>query len=210
MKRLMIAVSAGVEVEGVPAGVETINVDSIFSGAGIRALLSDWRSDYVLLILPGGRVELGARAVERFIQVADDTGVGLLYSDFRQRNGDDVTDHPLIDYQLGSIRDTFDFGSVLLLSRRAVDVALHLHGQVAESVQWGGLYDLRLKLSIESKLLRISEPLYTRGVIDARTSGEKIFDYVDPRKRDYQIEMEQLATAHLQRIGAWLEPEFAE
>ncbi len=206
----MIAVSAGAEVTGVPAGVETINVDSIFSGAGIRALLSDWRSDYVLLILPGGRVELGARAVERFIQVADDTGVGLLYSDFRQRNGDDVTDHPLIDYQLGSIRDTFDFGSVLLLSRRAVDVALHLHGQVAESVQWGGLYDLRLKLSIESQLLKISEPLYTRGVIDARASGEKIFDYVDPRKRDYQIEMEQLATAHLQRIGAWLEPEFAE
>ncbi|MBL8188565.1 MAG: glycosyltransferase family 2 protein, partial [Acidobacteria bacterium] len=165
---------------------------------------------YLLLVLPGGNVELGARAIERFLQVAEDTGAGWLYSDFRQRNGDEVTDHPLIDYQVGSIRDTFDFGSVLLLSRRAVDEALHLHGQIADTVQWGGLYDLRLKLSIESQLLRISEPLYTRSIVDARATGEKIFDYVDPRKRDYQIEMEQLATAHLQRIGAWLEPEFAE
>ena len=209
MKRLTVAVPAGAEVAGVPAGVETIKIDSVFPGATVRSLLDAWKTDYLLLVLPGGKAELGARAVERFVQVADDTGAGLLYSDFRQRSGDEVTDHPLIDYQLGSIRDTFDFGSVLLLSRRAADVALHLHGEVADSVQWGGLYDLRLKLSIESQLLRISEPLYTRGVIDARASGEKIFDYVDPRKRDYQIEMEQLATAHLQRIGAWLEPEFA-
>ncbi len=206
----MIAVCAGSEVQGLPVGVETVVVDSVLSGAGVRTLLAGWKSDYLLLILPGSKVELGARAIERFVQVADDTSAGLLYSDFRQRSGDEVTDHPLIDYQLGSIRDTFDFGSVLLLSRRAVDVALHLHGQVAESVQWGGLCDLRLKLSIESELLRISEPLYTRGVIDARATGEKLFDYVDPRKRDYQIEMEQLATAHLQRIGAWLAPEFAE
>ena len=209
MKQLTVAICVGAEVEGVPAGVEKITVDSTFSGLKLRALLEAWKSDYLLLVLPGGKVELGERAVERFVQVADDTGAGWLYSDFRQRNGDEVSDHPLIDYQPGSIRDTFDFGSVLLLSRRAVDAALHLHGQVAETVQWGGLYDLRLKLSIESQSLRIPEPLYTRGVVDARATGEKIFDYVDPRKRDYQIEMEQLATAHLQRIGAWLEPEFA-
>jgi hypothetical protein len=210
MKQLTVAVCFGAEVEDLPAGVEKITVDSTFSGLKLRALLEAWKTDYLLLILPGGKVELGARAIERFLQVAEDTGAGLIYSDFRQRNGDEVTDHPLIDYQLGSIRDTFDFGSVLLLSRRAVDASLHLHGQLADSVQWGGLYDLRLKLSIESQLFRISEPLYTRGVIDNRATGEKIFDYVDPRKRDYQIELEQLATAHLQRIGAWLEPQFAE
>jgi hypothetical protein len=210
MKRLSVGVCAGVEVVGVSDGIETLTIDSVFSGAGIKALLADWKTDFLLLVLPGDKVELGARAVERFVQIAEDTGAGLLYSDFRQRSGDEVTDHPLIDYQLGSIRDTFDFGSVLLLSRRAIDEALHLHGQVAETIQWGGLYDLRLKLSIGSQLLRVSEPLYTRGVVDGRATGEKIFDYVDPRKRDYQIEMEQLATAHLQRIGAWLEPEFAE
>ncbi|HNG29871.1 MAG TPA: glycosyltransferase family 2 protein, partial [Blastocatellia bacterium] len=168
---------------------------------------------YLLLILPGGAVELGARAAERFLQVAEDSGAGWLYSDFRRRDGEDISDHPLIDYQLGSIRDNFDFGSVVLLSRRAVNAALHHHGEVPESLNWGGLYDLRLKLSLSdlnaSAVLRIPEPLYTRSVADARTSGEKLFDYVDPRKRDYQIEMEQIATAHLQRLGAWLEPEFA-
>ena len=209
MNKLTVAMAAAAEVEGVPDGIEMLKTDSVFSGATIRALLEAWKNDYLLLVLPGGKVELGARTLERFVQIADDTGAGLLYSDFRQRNGDEITDHPLIDYQLGSIRDTFDFGSVLLLSRRAVDKALHLHGQIADTVQWGGLYDLWLKLSIESSLLRISEPLYTRSVIDARSTGEKLFDYVDPRKRDYQIEMEQLATAHLQRMGAWLAPEFA-
>ncbi|HMZ18829.1 MAG TPA: glycosyltransferase family 2 protein, partial [Blastocatellia bacterium] len=194
-------------------GGEIINLDSPFSGASVRTLLANWNTDYLLLILPGGAVELGARAAERFLQVAEDSGAGWLYSDFRRRDGEDISDHPLIDYQLGSIRDNFDFGSVVLLSRRAVNAALHHHGEVPESLNWGGLYDLRLKLSLSdlnaSAVLRIPEPLYTRSVADARTSGEKLFDYVDPRKRDYQIEMEQIATAHLQRLGAWLEPEFA-
>ncbi len=210
MKQMTVAVIAGAELAGLGVGVETIEVDSVISGAGIQELLGKWTTEYLLLVLPGGKVELGARALERFVQVADDTSAGLLYSDFRQRNGGEITDHPLIDYQPGSIRDNFDFGSVLLFSRRALDASLHHHGKVADGVQWGGLYDLRLKLSIDSQLLRIPEPLYTRDVVDVRATGEKIFDYVDPRKRDYQIEMEQLATAHLQRIGAWLEPEFAE
>ena len=208
MKRLTIALPAAGEVTIPNIGAEIIKLEDFNSGSGIQTILDAWKTEYLLLILPGGAVELGARAVERFVQVADDSGAGWLYSDFRERNGDEVSDHPLIDYQLGSIRDNFDFGSVLLLSRKKVDASLRHHGVVAESVKWGGLYDLRLKLSIDSSILRIPEPLYTRSVVDARASGEKLFDYVDPRKRDYQIEMEQLATAHLQRLGAWLAPEF--
>ncbi|MGH9845595.1 MAG: glycosyltransferase family 2 protein [Blastocatellia bacterium] len=187
----------------------TISYHPVFSAETIRSLLDQWTGEYLLLLLPGGQVQPGARAAERFLQVAADTGAGLLYSDFLGQQGDEVSDHPLVDYQPGSIRDNFDFGSVLLLSRRAVDRALDKHSAVAEDVQWGGLYDLRLKLSIESEILRVSEPLYTRSVVDARATGEKIFDYVDPRKRDYQIEMERIATAHLKRIGAHLAPQFA-
>ncbi len=208
MKRLTIAAPANAAIASLPTGAEIINPNSPFSGASVRTLLANWKTDYLLLILPGSAVELGARAAERFLQVADDSGAGWLYSDFRQRDGNEISDHPLIDYQLGSLRDNFDFGSVVLLSRKAVDAALHHHGEIPENLNWGGLYDLRLKLSIESSILRVPEPLYTRNIADARTSGEKLFDYVDPRKRDYQIEMEQIATAHLQRLGAWLEPEF--
>ncbi len=192
-----------------PDGVKAIDVDTYFSGLAIKSLIEAWRTDYLLLFLPGGRVELGAHALERFIQVADDAGAGAAYSDFREQNGDDVTDHPLIDYQLGAIRDNFDFGSVILLSREEVAKALRDHGGVSPDIRWGGLYDLRLKLSINSLIFRIPEPLYTRGAADLRASGEKIFDYVDPRKRDYQVEMEKIATEHLERIGARLEPGFA-
>jgi glycosyltransferase involved in cell wall biosynthesis len=219
-----------------PSRVKTVNVDAFFSGSAIKSLIEAWQTDYLMLILPGGRVEPGARALERFVQVADDAGAALVYSDFREQDGADVADlgaqaslpagsqseqarmpalpgevvdHPLIDYQLGAIRDNFDFGSVVLLSREKVGNALRDNGVISPDIRWGGLYDLRLKLSIDSTIFRIPEPLYTRVAADLRASGEKIFDYVDPRKRDYQIEMEKIATEHLERIGARLEPSFA-
>jgi glycosyltransferase involved in cell wall biosynthesis len=192
-----------------PARTLAVKVDAYFSGSAINALIEAWRTDYLLLIFPGGKLDFGARALERFVQVADDSGSAFVYSDFRERTGAEVTDHPLIDYQLGSIRDNFDFGSAILLSREAVERALRDHGGISPGIRWGGLYDLRLKLSISSTIFRIPEPLYTRAAADLRASGEKIFDYVDPRKRDYQIEMEKIATEHLERIGARLEPIFA-
>jgi hypothetical protein len=183
--------------------------EPVFSAAGLKDLLSKWNTEYLLLQLPGGNVALGGQeAIDRLLFIARDTGAGLLYSDFREQNGDEIADHPLIDYQLGSLRDNFDFGSILLFSRTAVDRAYSLHGPTPETLSWGALYDLRLKISIDSQILRVPEPLYTRSVFDPRTSGEKLFDYVDPRKREYQIEMERIATAHLQRIGAHLASEF--
>ncbi|MGE0127040.1 MAG: glycosyltransferase family 2 protein [Blastocatellales bacterium] len=196
-----------------PESVKAIKADAFFSGSAINSLIESWRpkeTDYLLLVLPGGRVELGAHALERLVQVANDTGAALVFSDFRQQDGGEITDHPLIDYQLGAIRDNFDFGSLALLSREEVEKALRDHGGISPDIRWGGLYDLRLKLSINSTIFRIPEPLYTRVAVDTRASGEKIFDYVDPRKRDYQIEMEKIATAHLERIGARLDPSFAD
>ena len=193
----------------VPAGVQVLDVDSFFSGPLTNKLLAWCHTDYLLLVLPGGAVELGARALERLVQVADDTEAGWLYSDFRERNGTEINDHPLIDYQTGSVRDNFDFGALVLISRLAAQVSLQEYGAVTDNVRWGGLYDLRLKLSTDYDIVRVPEPLYTRTAVDTRASGERLFDYVDPRQRAYQIEMEQLATEHLQRLNAWLIPEFA-
>jgi hypothetical protein len=193
-----------------PSGVERINVHSYFDGETMQRLCESCANDYLMLLLPGSLVEFSERAVERMIAAADDSGAGITYSDFRERREGEIADHPLIDYQLGSIRDTFDFGSVALLARRAVQAALRRHGAIAGDLRWGGFYDLRLKLSLDSSILRIPEPLYTRAALDHRASGERIFDYVDPRQRDYQIEMEKVATAHLRRLGAYLEPQFAD
>jgi len=180
----------------------------LFSGRAITELLEMITTDYLLLILPGEQVKLGSRAIERFFAVAEDSNAGLIYSDFKDEFGTGLSDHPLIDYQQGSIRDSFDFGSVIFISKRAATGATHKHGLIDERLEWAGLYDLRLKLSIDSEILRIPEPLYTRIPRDLRVSGERQFDYVDPKKRDYQREMEEVATEHLKRIGAYLEPRF--
>jgi len=179
-----------------------------FSGAAINQLLDGITTVYLLLCIPGDQVELGPRAIERMVSAAEDSGAGLIYSDFRDDVGGKTTDHPLIDYQLGSIRDSFDFGSMMLISKRAADFAVRNQGRVDERLRWAGLYELRLKLSINSTTLRIPEPLYTRVPADRRASGERQFDYVDPRQREYQLEMEQVATEHLKRIGAYLAAEF--
>ncbi len=190
--------------------VQEITIAANLPGEALNDLLADLQAEYLLLTLAGSAITLGARTIERLVQLADDTGAALVYSDFREINEKgETSDHPLIDYQLGSIRDNFDFGSVLLISRTAALAALVKYGVIPGELQWGGWYDLRLKLSIDGGILRVPESLYTRSVLDARASGEKIFDYVDPRNRDYQIEMEQIATAHLKRMGAFLEPNFA-
>jgi hypothetical protein len=142
------------------------------------------------------------------LQAAEDTGAGLVYSDFRERDGDNTIEHPLLDYQQGSIRDSFDFGGAVLISRRAVDAA-DTDDQTDQQLKWGAFYDLRLRLSTVSNILRIPEPLYVRNKVDRRDSGKRQFDYVDPSARQYQLEMERITTRHLQRIGAYLEPNFA-
>jgi hypothetical protein len=185
-----------------------LQADSLLSGAGINTLVKETKHEFLLLMLPGQAVRLGPRAIARMVQTVEDTGAGLVYSDFKDEADGELADHPLIDYQPGSLRDSFEFGPLVLLSKRAIHQAVEKHGGVAESLRWGGLYDLRLKLSIDAKILRVPEPLYTCVPSDMRRSGEKQFDYVDPRKRDYQIEMEAIATDHLKRIGAYLEPEF--
>jgi Glycosyl transferase family 2 len=179
-----------------------------FSGAGINKILDASTTDYVLFVLPGEHIKPGQRAIEKLVSIAEDSGAGLVYSDFKDDLNGNITEHPLIDCQLGSIRDGFDFGALILISKRAADFAVTNHRHVDEQLQWTGLYDLRLKTSIDSSTLRIPEPLYTRVPIDRRVSGERQFDYVDPRQRPYQIEAEQVATQHLKRIGAYLDPVF--
>jgi hypothetical protein len=192
--------------------VKVREFESPFQAVGetVQNLITTADANYLLWVAPGSRITFGARAIERLIQIAEDSGAGWLYSDFREAGAQgEVTDHPLIDYQLGSVRDNFDFGSVVLISREAARRAVERHGEVPADLKWGGLYDLRLKIAADAQILRVPEPLYTRATLDARASGEKIFDYVDPRQRDYQIEMERVATEHLKRIGAYLEPHFA-
>ena len=165
------------------------------SSATIQRLLDAADSDVLLLGDPRTNIDPGPRMFDRMADFIRETGAGWVYAD--------AVGHPRIDYQRGSIRDGFDFGPVV-----AVSVQAARQSGIDSTWKLGALYDLRLRISEKHPIVRIPEPLYTASTLDARPTGQKQFDYVDPRNRDYQIEMERIATAHLKRIGALLQPRF--
>ena len=166
-----------------------------YSSASIQRLFDAAASDVLFLGDPRVKIEPGPRMFDRIAELIRETGAGWVYAD--------AVGHPRIDYQRGSIRDGFDFGPVVGVS---VDAARQ--SGIDSTWKWGALYDLRLRISEKHAVVRIPEPLYSASMVDARPTGQKQFDYVDPRNRDYQIEMERIAIAHLKRIGAWLPPHF--
>jgi hypothetical protein len=181
--------------------------DSLTSGALINRLCDGLAADYLLFVNQAQEITLGQAALERFTEVAQQTGAGLVYADFYEVKSGARAEHPVSDYQLGSIRDNFDFGALLLFSTDAIRNAVKKFGACPE-VQWASLYDLRLKVSIDYPVFHIQEFLYTKTETDVRKSGEKQFDYGDPRQQAVQKEMEQVATQHLKNIGAYLAPNF--
>ena len=145
---------------------------------------------------------------ERMVQVMEMTDATMVYADHFAKMGESIVEAPVIDYQIGALRDDFDFGSVLLWNTEKLKA---LVAQMDTNYEFAGLYDLRLRashaISLQpSAISHIPEYLYYEVEEDTRKSGEKLFDYVDPRNRQVQIEMEACVTAHLKRIGAYLKP----
>jgi len=157
-------------------------------------------ASYALVVMKPTPVSLGATALERMMLVAEDTKAAMVYSDRWQMEQGERKAHPVIDYQEGSLRDDFDFGSLMLI--RTSLIHKYATTDRERDYRWAGLYDLRLFLSREGVLFHLNEYLYTEEETDLRASGVKQFDYVNPANREVQIEMEQACTAHLREIGA--------
>ena len=183
-----------------------IGIDKPQSSATMRLIGKKTSAEYTLLYTKGGPLKLGLFALERMVQLAEDSRAGMVYADHYQLKEGKQQAAPVIDYQAGALRDDFDFGSVMLFRTSSLKAAI---GRMKCEYQYAGLYDLRLKLSQTEKLVHINEYLYTEIETDIRKSGEKQFDYVDPRNRSRQIEMEQACTEHLKEIGGYLAPSFA-
>ncbi len=172
----------------------------------IRAIAQAATAPYIVLQLKTD-IEWVYRAAERMVQVLEQTGATMVYADRFQSLDGKTIEAQVIDYQKGALRDDFDFGSVLLWR---TDRLRELVAAMDTDYDYAGLYDLRLRAT-EGKtgdcgLVHIPEYLYYEIETDTRKSGEKLFDYVDPRNRGVQVEMEQCVTAHLKRIGAYLQP----
>lgn len=201
--RLMTQSASGVD----RPKTQDLLVREPLSSETLRKIAEAADSDYTAILTRDTQIDLGQFALDRFLQVADDTGAGLIYSDFIEIKGDARTNHPVNDYQFGSVRDDFDFGPLLVFRTEALKEAV---AAFESDYHHAGLYDLRLRVSQKWELVRISEFLYSTVQTDLRKSGEKMFDYVDPKNREVQIEMERAFTEHLKAIGAYLEPVFRE
>ncbi|NDW12516.1 glycosyltransferase family 2 protein [Bacteroides sp. 214] len=186
-------------------GYEVINIQSLNASTTMKAIAEKATDEYILLYTKYSTLELGYFALERMVQLLEDGASGMVYADHYQIVGDEKKNAPVIDYQFGSLRDDFNFGSVLLYKAAAFKEAV---SKMKADYQFAGLYDLRLKLSQKESLVHINEYLYSEVELDTRKSGEKIFDYVDPKNRGVQIEMEKACTEHLKEIGGYLEPKF--
>ncbi len=186
-------------------GCQCIPVESLFDSRTIQLMARTSQGDYTLLCTKHTPLRLGMFALERMVHIAEDSDAGMVYADHYQTVNGQQTVAPVIDYQSGSLRDDFDFGSVLLFNTAKLKEAA---GRMKAGYRFAGLYDLRLKLSQHTSLVHINEYLYSEIQDDTRRSGEKLFDYVDPQNRGRQIEMEQACTEHLKEIGGYLPPTF--
>ena len=185
-------------------GVTILSGVSLRSTQTLRSIAEAISHKYVLIYTKDLPLEMGLFALDRFIAIAEDTKADMLYADHYEVVDGQRKKHPVIDCQKGALRDDFDFGSVLVFRSTSFRKAVRA---MEEDYEWGALYDLRLRMK---KIVHVNEYLYTEIETDTRKSGEKQFDYVDPKNRAVQIEMEQVCTAHLKRIGAYLEPKFKD
>ncbi len=186
-------------------GAEWFKSGSVTSGSTIQELAALGKTEYSLIYTRHSPLKLAQHALERFVRVAEDTQSGMVYSNYLAVKGGEITSHPVTDYQEGSLRDDFNFGSLLFFRQDLLKLAVE---RIDSSLKHAALYALRLNLSLKSPIFRIPEFLYTEEESDLRLSGEKIFDYVDPKNRGVQIEMEQVCTQFLKDAGAFLKPEF--
>jgi len=206
--QLIIVCPAGVELTTdyiLPDNCRIINAGNFRQTQTWKKMITCIDTPFTLLYTKDLPLQLGAYAIERMLQVAADTDAGMVYTDRYTIKEGKMLPHPVNDYQEGSLRDDFDFGSLLLYRSSALIDAVN---DMDIDYQAAALYDLRLKISRRKSLFHLPEYLYTETETDARRSGVKIFDYVDPKNRQVQIEMEQACTRFLKDVGAWLKPEF--
>lgn len=190
------------------SGVTILSGVSLKSTETLRSIAEAVSQKFLLIYTKEHPLEMGMFALDRILSIAEDTKADMLYADHYQlvagECGPVRKKHPLIECQMGALRDDFDFGSVLVFRSSSFRRAVRA---MTEDYRWGALYDLRLRMK---KIVHINEYLYTEIETDNRKSGEKQFDYVDPKNREVQVEMEKVCTEHLKRIGAWMPPVFKE
>lgn len=194
------------ELDGALCDCEQIVVNDLTSSGTLMAIADNAKADYALLQIRPREIQMAKGTLDRMLRIASDSDAAMIYADHYDLIEGKLQPHPVIDYQIGSIRDDFDLGSLILVKTSLLNTFAMQTGE--HDYSYAAIYALRLFLSREGRIFHINEKLYTEQETDTRASGEKQFDYVNPRNREVQIEMEHAATAHLAAIGAKIDPSF--
>lgn len=177
------------------------------STSTLRTIAEKATADKIVIYNKSTDFRPGYNCFERMQEVMDWSGARMVYADYRAFSADgSMTPTPLIDRQEGALRDDFNFGPLVMISAdRFKEIVAAM-----PDYRYAAFYALTLELCRDCGAVHIPEFLYDSVESDTRRSGERQFDYVDPRNRERQIEMEQACTAYLKRIGAFLEPQFSD
>ncbi len=205
---IYVLTTDAIRLPSLPEDVEVLEVDG-FQSTGMLKKIGPLinHSDKLIFYHETRPFKFSYRGLPRLVQSMDVFGMGIVYADYQEEKDGVITPHPLIDYQDGSLRDDFNFGPLMMYSG---DIFPFVAREMKGNFSFAGLYDLRLRISHYNRVLRLPELIYTVSESDSRKTGEQIFDYVNPKNREVQVEMEMACTQYLKDNGYWLKPEFDE
>ncbi len=184
-----------------PHNVETVDSEHPFGGRSLgKALELAGSCPFIMIVPSTDTVSITTEETNRLLSVALEGGQALYYADYYTERRNTKNSCPVISYEPGSIRDDFNFGPVMLFSNGHIKACFNLFGPLTDT-RWAGLYELRLKASLTADVIRVPEPLSL--VVPRKSEAGSHFDYVDPAQKQYQQEMEAVATEHLKRCNAW-------
>ncbi|MEN8125422.1 MAG: glycosyltransferase family 2 protein [Bacteroidota bacterium] len=186
---------------------QKLELSNMVSSDSVKAVAEKSDTEYSMIITKEVSISFGYFAIERFEYIASSANAGIVYSNYSDNVDGNLSKHPVIEYQAGSLRDDFNFGPMLFVRAKALKEAA---ANFTEAYEHAGIYSMRLSISQKWGLEHIAEFLYSQTEVDTRASGKKIFDYVDPANRGVQIEMEKAVTKYLKEVGAYLKPKFTE
>lgn len=202
VEKIYLWCSKEISVNGLPEKVIPIVADSLTNSTLFVDAAKRTLAPFTVFMLKE-LAELPAPDVLTLMCNEMEEDSAMLYCDYSKIVDGALCDAPTIDYQSGSLRNDFEFGPLVVVRTSALkDYAL----QSLPRCEYAGFYQLRLALSRLGRIQHLPRNLYVEVEADTRKSGEKQFDYVNPAQRNVQIEMEQVCTDHLHRIGGWLPP----
>ena len=102
-------------IDRIPDGCRrVIDIDSLRSTSTVKKIAESANAEYTLLYTGKNHLRPGYLALCRMTRIADDSHAGMVYADYYAVKEGRSVPSPVIDCQEGSLRDDFDFGTLLM------------------------------------------------------------------------------------------------